>query len=122
MQADALYELLEDRKYKVLYIEIPLEEVVARNSERVSCRECRTVYNLENNAPTKEGVCYQCCGELYQREDDKEDVIRHRYDVYVKNTKPLVDFYEEKETLVRVAGQGKIDQIFNTLVEVLGIA
>lgn len=122
MQADALDELLEDMEYKVVYIDIPLEQVVARNSKRVSCRSCRTVYNLVKNPPTKEGVCDECGGELYQRDDDKEDVIRHRFEVYVENTKPLVDFYEEKGTLLRVDGNGEIKDIFNTLLEVLQVA
>lgn len=121
LQADALDEILEDMEYSVVYIDIPEEEVIARNSKRVSCRSCRTVYNLEKKPPEKEGVCDECGGELYQREDDKPAVIKDRYGVYVANTQPLVDRYSKKGNLIQVPGQGGIGQVFNSLVSALNI-
>ncbi|NQU17350.1 MAG: adenylate kinase [Candidatus Saganbacteria bacterium] len=122
IQADALEEILDEMEYKVVYIDIPLEEVIKRNSKRVSCRSCRTVYNIDNNPTTKEGVCDQCGGGLYQRDDDKPDVIKHRFGVYVEKTKPLVDFYSDKDKLLQVSGLGGMDAVFEALLGVLEIA
>ncbi|OGC03670.1 adenylate kinase [candidate division WOR-1 bacterium RIFOXYA12_FULL_43_27] len=113
-QAEALDEVLEDMEYSVVYFDIPLDEVVRRNSKRFSCRACRTVYS-------RPGTCDKCGGELYQREDDKEDVIRSRYEVYVENTKPLVDFYKDREKLIEVNGVGEIEDIFGRLLETLKV-
>ena len=121
IQADALDDILEDMEYKVIYIDIPLNEVAARNSKRVNCRSCRQVYNLEKNPPAKEGICDSCRGELYQREDDKIEVIEHRYEVYIENTKPLVDFYAARKKLTRVGGEGGIEEVFERVLGVLGL-
>jgi adenylate kinase len=66
-----------------------------------------------------EGVCDKCGGELYQRDDDKEDTIRNRLDVYEKSTAPLIDYYGKKKILKSVEGTGRIDDIFEKVCSVL---
>jgi adenylate kinase len=72
-------------------------------------------------SPTKrEGVCDACGGETYQRDDDREDTVRRRLDVYAEQTAPLVRFYAGRRLLRRVAGTGEIPEIFSRMVQSLG--
>jgi adenylate kinase len=78
------------------------------------------MYNLHFSAPQKEGVCDKCGGELMQRDDDKEDTIKNRLDVYEKSTAPLIDYYNKKGILKSVEGTGSIDDIFSKVCSILG--
>lgn len=88
-----------------LFIEVHDEELVRRQAGRLVCRTCGTVYNKYLLPPPSEGAC-ACGGELYQRSDDTEDVIRRRLAVYLENTAPLVEYYEGLGVLRRVNGEG----------------
>jgi len=88
-----------------LLIEVPDEQLVRRQAGRLVCRTCGTVYNKYLLPPPSEGAC-ACGGELYQRSDDTEDVIRKRLAVYRDNTAPLVEYYEDLGVLRRVNGEG----------------
>ncbi len=83
----------------VFYFEIPFDEIVKRLSNRRVCKECSTNYNLSFNPPEKENTCDLCGGELYQREDDKEETIKNRLKVFAKQTIPLKKYYKEKKLL-----------------------
>jgi adenylate kinase len=77
------------------------------------------MYNLFFSAPKKEGVCDKCGGELFQRDDDKEETIKKRLDVYQKQTSPLIDYYSKKSIMKTVMGVGSIDDIFKKVTAVL---
>jgi adenylate kinase len=109
---DALLSKLKFDLSKVLYIDIPLKEILKRLTGRRSCRNCGAVYNLMFKPPKVENVCDICGGELYQRKDDTEDVIKVRYGVYEKQTSPLVDYYKKQGKLVHIDGTQKVDQVF----------
>ncbi|MCS7307220.1 MAG: adenylate kinase [Aquificaceae bacterium] len=121
-QALALDEML--RKHgrelqKVVLFNISEEAVVERLSGRLSCSQCGAVYHIKNHPPKKEGVCDLCGGELLQREDDREEVIRKRFRVYAEQTRPLVDFYKEKNKLVSLDAGRSVEEVNKELLEVL---
>ena len=120
-QAEALDKLLEKKDFKVVYFSVPMEVVIERNSGRRSCPECAAVYHVKFNAPKIESRCDRCGTQLYQRKDDTAEVIRTRFEVYSKNTAPLVEYYKKKNKLVEVEARGQIDEVFLELTRVLGV-
>ncbi len=109
---DALLSKLKFDLSKVLYIDIPLKEILKRLTGRRSCRNCGAVYNLMFKPPKVENVCDICGGELYQRKDDTEGVIKVRYEVYEKQTAPLVEYYKKQGKLVHIDGTQTVDAVF----------
>lgn len=91
------------------------EEVITRISGRRSCRTCGAIYHIAANPPRVAGVCDKDGGELHQRDDDREDVVRHRLFVYYKQTAPLIGYYFAKGLLVEVDGSRAIDEVFAEL-------
>jgi len=121
-QAQALDKLLEKKGEKldaVIEISVPDEEVIKRLSGRRTCSKCGAMYHIEFNPPKVEGKCDKCGGDLYQRDDDKEEVIKSRLKVYHSQTAPLVEYYEKKGLLKKINGVGKIDEIFQEIVNAL---
>ncbi|MCX5749403.1 MAG: adenylate kinase [Candidatus Saganbacteria bacterium] len=78
---------------RVIYIDIPQDEIVRRLEGRRSCKKCGAVYHVEKNAPKKEGICDNCGSQLYIRDDDREETIKKRFEIYEKETAPLVKYY-----------------------------
>jgi len=97
-------------------LDVPLDEVVHRLGQRRTCRGCKTMYHLTLNPPETEGVCDRCGGDLYQREDDKKDVIQARLKVYQRETEPLLGFYRERGALVEVDGTGSAAEVFRRVL------
>lgn len=114
-QADALAEQLDVDL--ALNLDVDDDELVNRLTKRRSCPKCNAVYHLIYNPPKVEGVCDKCGGELYQRDDDKEETVMNRLKVYRENTMPLIDYYAKKGTLVTIEGVGSIDDIFKKVEE-----
>ena len=79
-----------------LSVDVPLEDLMKRLTGRRTCKACGQMFNVYFNAPKKEGVCDKCGGELFQRDDDKEETIKKRLDVYTAQTAPLIDYYGKK--------------------------
>ncbi|MEJ7553305.1 MAG: adenylate kinase [Aquificaceae bacterium] len=121
-QALALEEMLKaynKQVDRVFLFDISEEVVVERLSGRLTCSQCGAVYHKKYNPPKQEGICDLCGGKLIQREDDKEEVIRKRYRVYVEQTKPLVEFYQERNKLTRLDAEQDIQEVNRRLLEVL---
>ena len=93
-QAEMLDGLVAD--LKVVNFQISDDIVIGRLSTRRVCKACGANYNIKTLPPKVEGVCDKCGGELYQRDDDKQESILHRMDVYREQTEPLINFYKEK--------------------------
>lgn len=89
----------------VFYFEILFDEIVKRLSDRRVCKKCSTNYNLSFSTSEKNNTCDLCGGELYQREDDKEETIKNRLRVFAKQTMPLKEYYKEKKLLKLVDGR-----------------
>ena len=93
-QAEMLEKLVDD--VKVVNFEIQDEIVIRRLSTRRVCKACGANFNVLTLPPKVEGICDKCGGELYQRDDDKQESIMHRMDVYREQTEPLINFYKNK--------------------------
>ena len=93
-QAEMFTSICND--VSVVNFEIADDVVIKRLSTRRVCKECKENYNIITLPPKKEGVCDKCGGELFQREDDKQESILHRMEVYREQTEPLIDFYRKK--------------------------
>lgn len=93
-QAEMLETLVSD--IKVVNFTIQDEIVIRRLSTRRVCKSCGANYNTLTLKPKKEGICDKCNGELYQRDDDKQESIMHRMEVYREQTEPLINFYKNK--------------------------
>lgn len=117
-------EFLEKEGIKfdvVLSIEISDEEIVNRMGGRRACNGCGATYHLVS-APTKvEGKCDKCDGELYLRDDDKAETVKHRLEVYHSQTAPLKDFYESRGLLKSVDNQPTIQATTVVVMEALGV-
>ena len=113
-QAKVLDEMLDDmgaRLDVVLELVVDDDEVVRRLSGRRTCRVCGRVWHLDFDPPTLESVCDQCGGELFQRDDDREETIRHRLEVYGEQTAPLIDFYADQGNLVGLDATGPVEDV-----------
>ncbi len=121
-QAEALSRTLTSIQAsldRVLSIEVPEEELVKRLAGRRVCRVCGYMYHVETNPAKRAGVCDKCGGSLYQRDDDKEETIRHRLRVYREQTEPLVAYYDKMELLARIDGRGTIEEISRRIDQAL---
>lgn len=116
-QAEGYEKLLGSRaKLVVVNLEVPDEQIVKRLTGRLMCRSCGQISHKDFSPPKKEGVCDACGGELYQREDDRPEVVENRLEVYHKQTKPLIAFYQHKGALVTVDGNRAKDQVLSTIL------
>jgi adenylate kinase len=114
-QAEALEKLLGGQGLKldaVLSYDLPIERIVARLSGRRTCASCKAVFHVEARPPKVAGVCDNCGGALYQREDDRPESIRVRMAAYEKSTMPLFEFYRGRSLLVSVSAEGTPEEIF----------
>lgn len=122
-QAEALADSLtgRDRKVdRVLVMEAPREVLVKRVAGRRSCPECRSVYNVHFGPPREEGVCDRCGAELVHRKDDTPETVANRLDVYLRQTAPLIDFYESSDAAVfRINGDQSVEAVQNDLADAL---
>jgi adenylate kinase len=108
---DALLRRLGQDLDRVVFFDVSRDELLRRLTGRRVCRQCGTAFHLVSAPPKVAGQCDQCGGELYQREDDAEATVGRRLDVYQTQTAPLLDYYRTRGLLVRVAGEGPVDQV-----------
>jgi adenylate kinase len=122
-QAESLEQLLSQQRIPldhVISLEVPREVLVRRLSGRRTCRQCNAMYHVDLDPPAHPGVCDRCGGELYQRDDDREDTIRARLAVYDKATAPLSAFYRARGLLRDVDGTGSTAQVLERILTKLG--
>ncbi len=113
-QAEALDGLLGRRRQeldRVIFFDVSRPELIRRLTGRRICRQCGTAFHLVSAPPKTAGRCDRCGGELYQREDDAEATVARRLDVYETQTAPLLDYYRRRGLLVRVAGEGAMEEV-----------
>ncbi|MER7909191.1 adenylate kinase [Streptomyces sp. NPDC096068] len=114
-QAEALDAVLKAEGMEldaVLDLEVPEDEVVKRIAGRRICRkDSAHVFHVTYNAPKAEGVCDVCGGELYQRDDDSEETVRRRLEVYHTQTEPIIDYYRAQNLVVTISALGKVDEV-----------
>jgi len=103
---------------KVVNFEIKDEIVIRRLSTRRVCKGCGANYNVLTLPPKVEGVCDKCGGELYQRDDDKQESILHRMDVYREQTEPLINYYKNKGTITDLDASIETDILLGKFKEI----
>lgn len=121
-QADALDRILGEKGVTlthVLNIVTDIETIIGRLSLRRSCPRCGAVYHLKNNPPKMDEICDDCGAKLIQRSDDREEIIRHRLEVYEKKSRPLVERYVEAGLVREMRGDLDINEIPEALRRVL---
>ncbi len=121
-QAKALDDLLEGKRMAVdgvILFDLEDEEIVKRLAGRRTCPSCGAVYNLVYNPPGKDEICDRCGTKLIQREDDHEEVVRKRLQVYRDQTAPLIDYYAQKNKLIRLDAGRPIDEVYADLLRIV---
>jgi adenylate kinase len=113
-QAETLKKMMlawDTRLDVVLELVVDDDEVVRRLSGRRTCRRCGRVWHATFDPPARPDICDDCGGELFQRDDDREDTIRHRLEVYQQQTSPLISFYADEGILLGLDATGPVDEI-----------
>ncbi|MCK5260470.1 MAG: adenylate kinase [Candidatus Omnitrophica bacterium] len=122
VQAKDLDELLNNLQKPldhVIYLEASLPVVIERLTGRRICRNCGAIFHMKNNPPKEEGICNECGGEVYQRPDDNEETIQTRMDVYLDNTKPVIEYYEDQGKLKKVDADRDSQEVQESLMKIL---
>jgi adenylate kinase len=122
-QAEGLDEVLVEHDLEIdlaVLVDLPDDEVVRRLTARRQCRKCSRIYNLSFKPPKVEGVCDECGGELYQRKDDSESVIRDRLSTYHRQTEPVLHYYSAQEKLKRIDGALGRDRVYEEMKRLIG--
>ena len=121
-QAEAFDQMLAGsgcKINKVPYIAVPEDVLVERLSGRLTCREQGHVFHRLYNPPKIEGVCDIDGSQLYQREDDKPETVKHRIQVYVQQTRPLIDYYRNRGILVKIDGNQPIEDVTKEILAIV---
>ena len=121
-QAETLKKMLlamDTRLDVVLELVVDDDEVVRRLSGRRTCRRCGRVWHVAFDPPSRPSICDDCGGELFQRDDDREETIRHRLEVYQQQTAPLVAFYADEGILLGIDATGPVDEITDRALSAL---
>ena len=121
-QAEFLADVLVKKSIAldaVLELSIPHEEIIKRLSGRRTCRNCGASSHVIFDKPKVEGVCDNCGGELYQREDDKEEVVANRLNVYTEQTEPIIAFYRNLGLLKVINAVGNVSEISTNAIAAL---
>jgi len=121
-QAKALDEMLSRKGLNithVIFLDVPDEEIIKRIAYRRVCLKCGAVYNLIFNPPKEDEICNNCGSKLVQREDDREEVVRKRLEVYRGSTEALIRIYEERGILRKIDGLGDREEVFRRIREAL---
>lgn len=122
-QAEVLDKALTELGDKIDYainVDVPDENIIKRMSGRRACLACGATYHIEHVPPKKENICDKCGAELVLRDDDKEETVKNRLDVYHKQTQPLIDFYTKQGVLKTVDGTVDRKDVFAAIVAILG--
>lgn len=125
LQAEVLRAVLAEAKTPldaVLELALDDAEIIARLSGRRTCRNCSASFHIIYEKPAVDGVCDKCQGELYQREDDSEEVITRRLQVYADQTKPIIAFYRTEGLLITIPASGEVSQISHRAIAALSAA
>lgn len=113
-QAEALDAMLDDLGQPldgVVLLDVPFNDLMQRLTGRRTCKNCGAIFNVHLSPPQQDGVCDECGGELFQRQDDNAETIENRLKVYEDQTAPLVGFYEKQGKLHSIDGTGDIEAI-----------
>ncbi|MGC9325367.1 MAG: adenylate kinase [Desulfomonilia bacterium] len=117
---DGILEKMETKLDHVVVIDVPDDYLVNRLTGRRTCRNCNYMHHIEYDPPKQDGVCDKCGGELYQRDDDKEETIRQRLNTYHAQTSPLIEYYSGKGIVRMIDGTGSMEQVQKAIKDAIG--
>lgn len=122
VQAEALEKMLLTLGVTnniAIYLDIPKEEAIKRVTGRIVCPKCKRSYNLnhEELKPKKDNLCDDCMVELEKRSDDNIDTFAVRFDAYLENTSPILDFYASRKMLKKVDAMTQLNEMFQNIIE-----
>lgn len=123
-QADALEKILRELGRpldRAVNLVVPDEKLIERAVGRRVCPNCGATYHVVYNPPRQEGICDVCGHPLRQRDDDREETVRHRLEVYYQQTEPLIKYYERAGLLENVNGDQDMDSVLRSILAVLGV-
>lgn len=118
-QAHALDQMLAKmgiRLNRVVNIVVPDQDLIPRLTGRRICQSCGATYHMEFRPPVKAGTCDRCGGELYQRDDDREETVRERLEVYRRQTQPLIQYYLDRDLYTEINGAQSADTVFRDII------
>lgn len=121
-QAEALDRLFEEvgiHLDAVISLRVEHDEVIRRLTDRRVCKSCGRIFNSSQLGKDNPSACPRCGGELYQRSDDTLETARKRLDVYVRDTKPVKDFYRSSDRLTQIDGMRDITDVYNEVIAIL---
>ncbi len=124
VQARSLESLSKELGYNIdaiINLDVDFDKLIKRLSGRRVCRECGATYNLEFKPSKVDGICDICGGELYQRIDESEEAVKIRSQTYMRQTRPLIDYYTMKGSLVNINGDQAMDDVFKDIEKSLGV-
>jgi len=119
-QAEALDAMLAKNALsigRIVFMDAPEESLLKRLCGRLICRACGFGFHRQYSPPLKAGCCDRCGGELYQRDDDREDVIANRLEVYNEQTAPLLEFYQHRNGFLKIDAGGEMEAVYAALKE-----
>ncbi len=122
LQAEGLEQILQNlhiEDLKVIEIHVEEKTIIRRLTSRRICSNCGKDYNLNLNPPPPDNICKVCGGKIIQRDDDKEETIKKRLEVYKNQTKPLIEFYQQKGNFFQVDGEKEIVDIFSDIKNII---
>lgn len=125
IQAEVLKGILAEKNSPIdaaLELEINNDEIINRLSGRRTCKNCQRAFHLVYERPVEENICDGCGGELYQREDDKREVIARRLEVYGEQTAPIIDFYRREDALISISAMGSVDEVTERAIAAIAAA
>lgn len=120
LKLDEILDSLNKSVDVVVYLDVEEELAMKRATGRLSCKSCNRIYHKYFSKPRVEGICDDCGSSLISRADDTPDTFKVRYDTYMSNTKPLLDFYSNKNILVKVDANKEADETFSEIEKVIG--
>jgi adenylate kinase len=117
---DGLLAMAGSKLDHVVVIAVPDDYLVQRLTGRRTCKGCGYMHHIEFDKPKKEGICDKCGGELYLRDDDKEETIRQRLTTYHQQTSPLIEYYSAKGIVRTIDGTGAMNKVENAIKVTIG--
>ena len=119
-QAEALDKRLGQSHLLALYFSIADEVLIERIVGRIVCKCCARPYHLRFDPPKESGLCDQCRSPLYSRDDDTEEVVRKRLEVYARETRPVIEYYaKRKESFRQIESSGDKESVFRNVLNAL---
>lgn len=121
-QAEMLSNLLSSMNQQidyVIYLDIEKEEAMKRSTGRITCSKCKKIYNIYFDSFNEQNKCNECGNMLEKREDDTEEKFNHRFETYIKNTRPVIDYYNAKGYLKVVKSTGSKYEIYERVKSII---